>query len=101
MIGHALYRASQQTAVNVWPHETGLYRNRCELVLVSSAIPIMSFSGIGVFKRFRRVQRYHAILYYVRKDVLCWTVDFVILQDLHHHTAVSVLITGVIKLSSY
>ena len=67
---------------------------RCELV--SSANPLardrtMSFFGIGVFKHFWSVQRYYAVLYYVRKDVLCWSVNFVILLDLHHHRAVSVL----------
>lgn len=43
----------------------------------------------GIVRRFWSVQRYHAVLYYVRKDIHSWDVDFVILLDLRQHRAVS------------
>ena len=48
---------------------------------------------MSFFRRFWSAQRYNAVLYYVRKDIYSWDVDFVILLDLRQHRAVSELVS--------
>ena len=50
-----------------------------------------SFFAIGIFKRFQSLQCYCSIVYYIRKNVNKWDVDFVIAPNLQASLTVSYL----------
>ena len=64
----------------------------------SIQISQFSFFGIGILKRFLSLQHYCGAVYYIRKDVNKWHVDFVITSSLSVSLTVSQHIWHIISL---